>query len=408
MQRKHVIMADLLWICGVVAISISSCSRQDTHRHIPTSKASELGELVQPTNQTVYSDINTIVPVIQSITPLIQATGVISYDPRLLHTISARFGGRVEKLYVRYNFHPVIKGQRIMDIYSPEIVTAQQNLVFLLLEAGQDAALIQSAKAQLQLLGLTSDQLRQIESTKQIINPLPLYSPYTGHIHDIGTAVESNSITPTSNSGMGSSMNRPASSSSMVQIENLPSSSTSALTLKEGMYVQNGEALFAVYNTNQVWAVLNIFPKDASLIHTGADVSISAETNPDKIINAKINFIEPVAGQNASAIKARVYLSNAENLYLKIGTILSAKIIPAEIKGMWLPRKSVIDLGQRQIVFVKRDAHFIAHPIKTGIVTDSLIQILSGLTLEDEIAQNAQFLVDSESFIQTNYNGQQE
>lgn len=394
-------MAVLLWICGVVAISISSCSRQDTHRHIPTNKPSELGDLVQPTNEIVYGDINTIAPVMQSITPIIQATGVITYDPRLLHSISARFSGRVEKLYVRYNFQPVVKGQRIMDIYSPEIVTAQKNLVFLLLEAGQDASLIQSAKEQLQLLGLTADQLRHIESTKQIINPLPVYSPYTGHIHDIGTAVESNSTASTSNSGMGSSMNQPTASSSQIQIENLPSSSSSALTLKEGMYVQNGETLFAVYNIYQVWAVLNIFPKDASLIHTGADVSISAETNPDKIIKAKINFIEPVTGQNASAIKARVYLSNAENLNLKIGTLLSVKILPDAIKGLWLPRNSIIDLGQRQIVFVKRDTHFSTQPIKIGMVNDSLVQVLSGVTLEDEVAENAQYLVDSESFIQT-------
>ena len=385
------------------AFLISSCNNRDEHKHIPTNKTSELDGLAQPANQTVFSEIKTISPSQQTITPILNATGVISYDSRLLNNISARFSGRIEKLYVRFNFENISKGQRIMDIYSPDILTAQQNLIYLLNNPPNDIELINSSKQKLQLLGLTAEQLKQIETNKKPINPLPIYSPYNGHIHDIGISngVASSS---SSNNGMGSNMNNSATSSSQTQIENLPSSQTAALTIKEGMYVQSGQPIFAVYNIDQVWAMLNIFPQDAALIKVGDKVSITAETNPTNVITSIINYIEPIVGQNASVIKARVYLQNAENLHLKIGTLLSAKITSTKINGLWLPRNAVVNLGQKQIVFLKTENHFVTKIIQTGIVTDSLIQIISGLKGNETIAVNAQFMVDSESFIQTGDN----
>lgn len=390
----------------VIVFMIFSCNQRDEHKHIPTNKTNDLDGLAQPTNQTVFSDVKTISPINKLITLRISATGMIAYDPRLLNNISARFGGRIEKLYVRFNFQSVSKGQHIMDIYSPEILTEQQNLIFLLKNSSSDVTLINSSRQKLQLLGFTVEQLKQIETTQQPLNPVPIYSPYSGHIHDIG--VESNVLSSASsmNNGMSSGMNNTKSSSSQVQIENLPSSQSAVLTIKEGMYVQSGQAVFAVYDIDKVWAVLNIFPQDAALIKIGDKVSITAETNPTHVILSSINYLEPVAGQNASTVKARVYLQNAENLHLKIGALLSAKITSTEIKGMWLPRKAVVNLGQKHVVFIKTENHFKTKIIQTGIVADSLIQIISGLTGDEAIAANAQFMVDSESFIQTEGNGQ--
>lgn len=391
--------------CLLLIVSCSCSSRND-HKHIPINEESELGGLTQPANQTVFSEIKTISPKQLSITPILSASGVISYDPRLINNISARFGGRIEKLYVRFNFESVSKDQRILDIYSPEILTEQQNLIFLFNNSPNDISLINSAKQKLQLLGLTDEQLKQIETAKQPINPLPVYSPYSGHIHDIGISSGTTSASSSMSSGMISDQNASAQATLPVQIENLPSSQTSSLSIREGMYLQSGQPIFAVYNTNQVWAVLYIFPQDAALIRIGDKVSITAETNPTNVISTTINYIEPVAGQNASAIKARVYLQNSKKHDLAIGTLLTAKITSTEVKGMWLPRNAVINLGQNQIVFLKTEDYFITKAIKTGIVNDSLVQILSGLKGSEQVAANAQFLVDSESFIQTGINEQ--
>ena len=256
----------------------------------------------------------------------------------------------------------------------------------------------------MQLLGFSDEQYKQVETTKQPLNPLPIYSPYTGHIHNIGIGSGVLSSETAVNKGMSSGMNNSAIASSQVQIENLPSTQSSELSLKEGMYIQNGQPVFAVYNINQVWAVLNIFPQDAPLIKIGDKVNITAETNSTNIISSSINYIEPVSGQNASAIKARVYLQNSENLHLKIGTLLSAKVTPKEINGLWLPRNAIVNLGQKQIVFLKTENHFKTKIVQTGITTDSLVQIISGLSIHESVAANAQFMVDSESFIQTEDN----
>src|SRR5262249_53384696 len=152
------------------------------------------------------------------------------------------------------------------------------------------------------------------------INPLPIYSAYNGHIHDMGT---SSGIASSISSGEGMSAMNAIASSTSLQNENLPASSTSALSFKEGMYVQSGQVLFAVYNTSRVWVVLNIFPRDAALIKVGDKVSIASETNPTNSIHTTIDYIEPVTSGDASAIRARVYLENAEKFHLRIGTLVN-------------------------------------------------------------------------------------
>ena len=99
-----------------------------------------------------------------------------------------------------------------------------------------------------------------------------------------------------------------------------------------------------------------------------------------------------------------MYLQNVENRHLKIGTLLSAKITSTEIEGIWLPRNAVVNLGQKQIVFLKNGGHFTTKAIQTGLIIDSLVQIISGLNGNEAVAANAQFMVDSESFIQTGDN----
>lgn len=384
----------LLIIC---LITLFSCKNNSEPEHLST-KTGDLNGLEQPANQTVFSEVKTILPVQKSIAPILEATGIIAYDPSLLNNISARFGGRIEKLYVRYNFEMVSKGQRIMDIYSPEILSEQQNLIFLLNNPIGEAALIKSSKQKLKLLGVTEEQLRQIEMLRKQINPLPVYSQYSGHIHDIGLSNAISNASPSMGNGMGSG-NR--NSSIQGQIENIPSSQTSALSIKEGMYIESGQPIFAIYNTSRIWAVLNIFPIDAKLINVGEKVSLTSETNPTHVIDAEINYIEPVTGQNASAIKARVYLENESKHNLKIGTLVNAKINTKEIVGLWLPRKAVINIGQNQIVFLKTKEAFQAKKIRTGFVSDSLVQIIQGLNIDDQVAANAQYMVDSESFIIT-------
>lgn len=384
-----------------LVIFYSQCNH--INDHIGANKTGELDGLVKPTTQTVFSHVKTISPVFRSISPAIIATGVISYNPKLINTISARYNGRIEKLYVRYNFENIAVGQRIMDIYSPEILTAQEDLIYILKNSANNRSLLNSSKQKLQLLGLTIDQLKQIERDLRPINPLPVYSSYNGHIHDVGLINEVASQSVMNNNQMNA--NERNSAPDQIQIENLPSSKSAVLSIKEGMYIQSGQALFSVYNTSKVWAMINIFPNDASHISVGDSVSIVLEDSPKDTIRSIISYVEPVTGPNGSAIRARVYIDNTNNTQIKVGTLFSSKITSTAITGLWLPRKAIVDLGQNQIVFLKTEDHFISKFVKVGIHTDSLVQILSGLNIEQKVAENAEFMVDSESFIQSDKNG---
>jgi len=388
----------------IILLIFSACKPTEEESHVSTKIDGNLDGLEQPANQTVFSDVKTIEATERKIQPVVNATGLVTYDPRLLKNISARFGGRIEKLYLRYNFEKISKGQRIMDIYSPEILTEQQNLIFLIKNSPKELALIYSSKQKLQIFGLTSEQIDMITGRLKPINPLPVYSPFTGHIHDIGSNGNVNSTEQTMSGAMSTPSSDNRSEKNTVQIENLPSSQNSAISIKEGMYVKRGQPIFNVYNIDKIWAIFNVFQKDAAFIKVGDKIAMTAETNPVQLIPSFINYIEPLTGQNASTIKIRVYLNNNENHFLKIGTLLSAKITTKEIVGLWLPRTAVVNLGQKQIVFFRVDNRFTARQVKTGAINDSFIQITEGLKLNEKVASNAQYMVDSESFIKYNDN----
>jgi Cu(I)/Ag(I) efflux system membrane fusion protein len=144
--------------------------------------------------------------------------------------------------------------------------------------------------------------------------------------------------------------------------------------------------------------VLNIFSGQAGMVKVGDKVRVSPETAPDKDFRAAISFIEPFYRPDSKTATARVYFNNP-NMGIPIGSQVKAVIFAGARSARWLPEESVLTLGLDKVVFVKKDDAFVAHKIEAGIVNNHLIQVLNGLTEDDEVAANAQYLVDSESFI---------
>jgi Cu(I)/Ag(I) efflux system membrane fusion protein len=136
-------------------------------------------------------------------------------------------------------------------------------------------------------------------------------------------------------------------------------------------------------------------------VKTGNIVRIVPETAPDKNFRAAIDFIEPFYRKDSKTLTARVYFNNA-SLQVPIGSQLRATIFGNTKEAWWLPKESVLSLGLDKIVFLKEEEGFRAHKIMTGITREKHIQILDGLTRQDSIALNAQYLMDSESFIKIN------
>lgn len=342
-----------------------------------TSDDVDLAALLKPTNEFVVSTIP--VTTIQKKEEQIEidALGNISYDTRQVGSISSRVAGRIEKLYVRYRYQKITKGQRILDIYSPELLTAQQNLLFLLKNDAANTIFIQAAKDKLLLLGMSRDQLQNVIQSGKPSMTIAIYSNYSGHIHETTGASTMNS-----------------SPALMKDISLI----TEELPLKEGMYVQKGQSIFTVYNPDLAWAILNIYGDNQSLIKLGNPVRIVPETAPGKDFRAVINYIEPFYRKQSKTLTARVYFNNSQ-LKIPVGSQVSATIFGNTKDAYWLPKAAVLSLGLDKIVFQKSNGGFKAAKVNTGIIHENHIQVLSGLSETDSVAANAQYLMDSESFI---------
>ena len=337
----------------------------------------ELKSLLKPTNEFVVSSIPVTTIQKREEQIEIEALGNIAYDTRQVENISARVSGRIEKLYVKYRYQKISKGQHILDIYSPELLTAQQNLLFLLKNDAGNTSLIEAAKERLSLLGMNNQQLQKIIQSGQPSLTLAVYSNYSGHIHE---AAKGNIMNP--ESGL------------MKDVSLI----TEELSLKEGMYLQKGQSVFTVFNPDRAWAILNIYGESQPLVKVGNTVRVVPETAPGKDFRALIDFIEPFYRKNSKTLTARVYFNNNE-LKIPIGSQVRATIFGNTKDAYWLPKEAVLSLGIDKVVFQKSDEGFKAHKIIAGIIHKDHIQVLSGISDTDSVAANAQYLMDSESFI---------
>lgn len=358
-------------ICGMKLVKkeSSNAKRNDIH----------LESLLKPTNEFVVSTIPVTAMQEKNVAVEINALGSITYDTRYTNTISSRVSGRIEKLFVKFRYEHIHTGDAIMNIYSPELNTAQQNLIFLLKNDPANTNLINASKEKLSLLGMSSSQLNELMRTQKIAYTITVYSPYTGHVHEAGN------------------MNSPGNASSIIDV----SQPSEQLSLKEGMYVQKGQPIISVFSTERAWVLLNIYTNDQTLVKPGVAVTITPETAPDKAFKSTISFIEPFYRNGNKTLTARVSFNNA-NLQLPIGSQVKALISTGIKNKEWLPEDAVLSLGIDKIVFLKEDGGFRAHKIITGITNEDGVQVLSGLSATDKVAANAQYLMDSESFIKAN------
>ncbi len=358
-------------ICGMDLVE-----KKDVGENIQDSN---LQLLLKPTNEYVLSKVKTITLHQMELPIEFSASGRITYDTRFINTVSARVSGRIEKLYIKYKYQAIHKGEKLMDIYSKDLLTEQENYIFLLKNDAENKTIIDAAYTKLILMGLSKGQIDELKTSYKVISTITIYSPYTGHLHDV------------SSNSSGVSDNTMQNNASMPQ----------ELLIKEGMYIEKGQTVFNIYNTTKVWAVLNIYPEGQSMLKLGQKIKLHIDGTAKDWLEAKVDFIEPVFHANHKTTAIRVYLDNVAR-DIKIGAVVKANIITERRKVNYIPASAVSSLGINNIVFVKDDKLFKARKVILGIKTDEWIEIVSGIDKNDPIADNAQLLIDSESFVKTN------
>lgn len=354
----------------------------------------ELARVMKSPDKSMITSIKTVKPQFKSITTSVYAVGVVTYDTRKIYTVSARISGRIEKTYLKYEFQKVQKGEKIADVYSPELITAQRELIYLITNDSENQQLIDGAKRRLELLGLSSAKINELIQGKEPLNIITITSPYSGYIVTVSEVPPTTTeVTPTSNAN--SNMNGMALSSSTSTGTSGETRPNSPMLIREGDYVTAGQTLVKIVDPVALRIELNVRVTDAGMIQTGQQIQLDYG-NGNKA-SGHVDFIQPFFNEGENFVKLRVYTKHAEALH--IGHLVNAKIELKPKESLWVPRESVLDLGTSKVVFIKDGPVLQAKKVTTGVQSGKLIEVTGGMASSDEIASNAQYLIDSESFI---------
>lgn len=349
-----------------------------------------------PANQTVISTQKAVEPVDSIMNYIFKGNGYISFDYRRSRKVPVRIGGRIERLYVKYNYQYIKKGEKILELYSPEINTYIEEFLFLTRQSA-DSVLLNKAKQKLLLLGLSAAQIKQIQNSSQAPLTISVYSPFEGYVLFNPSAMASMGTTGNTSAGM-SGMNSGVSTFPSVSPTILPDNS-----IREGMYVAKDQTLFWVNDFKEVWGIAAFTKENEKYLRKGLPVTVISELIPEKKIQTSIQFIEQVYQGGQKFSQARVYLPNTSGILKQNSLITISSSIP--VRSLMVPASSVYYLGKIAIVWVRTGVTkegsniFQSRVVRIGHRDGKMVQIQEGLNTHELIAKDASYLADSETII---------
>jgi len=296
----------------------------------------------------------------------VRAVGTVQVDERQVYTIAPKFEGWIERLHVNTTGQPVAQGQALMEVYSPDLVSAQQEYIIAWkgVESVKDGTpeiqasmrhLVASALERLRNWDISEEELRQLQTEVRARQTITLRSPVSGVV-----------------------LEKPA---------------------LKGMRFMPGEALYSIANLSSLWLLADIFEQDLALVQPGQTARIMVNAYPGKVFTGKVAFVYPTVTPETRTVKARIELANPGGL-LKPAMYASVELATrgAEAKVLAVPDSAVLDSGTRQIVLVQRDeGQFDPRPVKLGARADGYVAVLEGVQAGEIVVVSANFLIDAES-----------
>ena len=283
---------------------------------------------------------------------IVNTVGYVNFDEDQLVNINPRVKGWIEKLYVKASGDPVKKGQALYDIYSPEMVNAQEE--YLLALKRNNVRLIKAAKNRLIALQIPKRAIDRLELTKKVKQTVTFYSPQSGVIDK--------------------------------------------LKIRQGFYAKPGTTLMSIGTLKQVWVNAEIFERQAAQIKVGVPVDMTLDYLPGKLWSGKVDYIYPTVDVKTRTIKVRLRFDNKDEV-LKPG--MFAQVLIHGIKSqnsLVVPKSAVIRTGNsKRVVLALGEGKYKSINVNVGRINDTYAQILSTLKEGDRVVTSAQFLLDSES-----------
>ena len=304
----------------------------------------------------------------------IRAVGKVEVDERRLHTVAPKFEGWIQQLHVNATGQTVLRGQALMEVYSPDLVSAQQEYTTaekgaISLQHGYADAqsgirqLADSALLRLRNWDISETQLQRLRQTGIVRRTLTLSSPASG-----------------------------------VVLEKVA---------VQGMRFMPGEVLYRIADLSSVWLLAEIFEQDLAMVRAGQTADITVNAYPGKVFKGKVAFIYPMLNPQTRTAQVRIDLPNPGGLLIPA---MYAKVELAaardKTKVVSVPISAVLNNGARQVVLVELGGgRYEPRSVKLGMQSDQYVQVLEGLNAGEKVVTSANFLIDAESNLKAALSG---
>ena len=296
----------------------------------------------------------------------IRTVGYLDYDQQAMVTVTTKVPGFIEKVYVNYLGEPVRKGQPLFEIYAPELVQTQEELLSALSFARRLAgappearrraeALAEAARMRLSFWDISKAQVERLEESGKVLRTLTVSAPASGLV--------------------------------MKRMPGL-----------EGMAVQPGMELFHIADLSSLWLSAEVYEDQLPWLSPGSEAEITLSYFPGETFRGKVRFVAPEVQEKTRTVGLRVEVPNPDGR-LRAGMYAEVRFAPLSAKdAVAVPRQSVIRSGERNVVIVALgDGRFAPRDVTLGAEGDDYVQVLHGVEAGETIVTSSQFLIDSES-----------
>ena len=284
----------------------------------------------------------------------VRAVAMVVPNERALGIVNVRVSGWVEKLYVNETGMHVDAGAPLFELYAPDLVTAQEELLLAkrLVSTAGGNSLVMAARRRLALWNISEQTIAEIEETGAVRRRLTIRSPYRGHV------LEKNVI--------------------------------------EGQMVRAGDRLFLIADLSTVWIEPSIFEQDIALVREGQRAAITLDALPGRDFAGRVTFIYPTLDMTTRTLRVRIEIPNPRGIIkpMMYGTV---RIRTAGLRGVTVPLTAVLPTGERDVAFVLHGGAVVPTDVTVGARGDTTILVIEGLAVGDTVVASATFLFDSES-----------
>lgn len=287
----------------------------------------------------------------QRIAREVRLAGTLQYPEPSQTWVNVRVDGWVERLHADYAGRAVRAGEPLLDLYSPALVSAQEE--FLTARRLGDSALASAARRRLLLWNMPEADIAGIESSGVAQRDFVIRAPRPGEIAE--------------------------------------------KRVIEGQAVREGDNLLLIADRSRLWVNLAVFEMDARDVRVGVPVDLTVDALPGATYRGRVTFIEPTVDPTTRSLTARVEVANTDGA-LRPGMYAVARVRPTGAPVLAIPRDAVLPTGSRSIVFRHLgDGRFMPRDVVVGVRGDSLVEVVRGLEPGDEVVASATYLLDSEA-----------